>query len=129
MVLLNFGHLLTSEQIKATEGIIGQGFDAIIDVMVRLDLDQPFQPQIEGIFDSVIGHLNLESESYLINLPRLSDASAVVLAILHGRCGYSPPILRLKRMKDTVPPRYTVAEIVNLQAVRDKARIQRTGLQ
>jgi len=46
----------------------------------------------------------------------------VVLAELHGRCGYFPSILRLKPVAGSTPPRFEVAETVNLQAVRDTSR-------
>jgi hypothetical protein len=49
----------------------------------------------------------------------------VLLAELHGRCGYFPAAVRLRPVPDSVPPRFEVAEIVNLQAVREKARGRR----
>ena len=47
------------------------------------------------------------------------------LAELHGRMGYYPPVVRLRPVPDSLPPRYEVAEILNLQAVRDDARRKR----
>jgi hypothetical protein len=38
--------------------------------------------------------------------------------------GYFPPIIRLRPL-NTVPPRYEVAEILNLNAVREAARARR----
>ena len=46
----------------------------------------------------------------------------MVIAELHGRCGYFPAVLRLKPVPATTPPRFAVAEIINLQIVRDAAR-------
>ena len=48
--------------------------------------------------------------------------AALVMAELHGRCGYFPAVLRLKPVSDTTPLQFTVAEVVNLQVVRDAAR-------
>jgi len=48
-----------------------------------------------------------------------------VLAEIHGRCGYFPPIVRLRPIKDSLPPRFEVAEILNLNAVRETARTKR----
>jgi hypothetical protein len=49
-----------------------------------------------------------------------------VLAELHGRMGYFPPVLRLRPVEQALPPRYELAEVINLQAVRDSARKERT---
>jgi len=49
----------------------------------------------------------------------------VLLAELHGRCGYFPPCIRLRPAQGPVPPQYEVAEVLNLQAVRDAARQKR----
>ena len=66
------------------------------------------------------GHGNL-----IVNLPSLNFIAGLLLAELHGRMGYFPPILRLRPVSDSLPPRYEVAEILNLQAVRDAARAAR----
>jgi len=39
--------------------------------------------------------------------------------------GYFPPVLRLRPVKDALPPRFEPAEILNLQALRDQARSRR----
>jgi hypothetical protein len=49
----------------------------------------------------------------------------VLLAELHGRMGYFPAIVRLRPMPESVPPRFEVAEVINLQAVREHARLSR----
>jgi len=49
----------------------------------------------------------------------------VLLAELHGRMGYFPPIVRLRPVPNALPPRFEVAEIINLQAVREAARTRR----
>lgn len=60
------------------------------------------------------------------NQPSGLNFSAVVLtAELHGRMGYFPAVLRLKPVPGSVPPRFEVAEILNLQAVRSEARARR----
>jgi hypothetical protein len=60
-----------------------------------------------------------------VNPPGLAPATAALLAELHGRMGYFPSILRLRPVSGTTPTRYEVAEIINLQALRDAARLQR----
>jgi hypothetical protein len=39
--------------------------------------------------------------------------------------GYFPTIIRLRPVANATPPRFEVAELINLQAVRDRAREQR----
>ena len=47
------------------------------------------------------------------------------LAELHGRMGYFPASGRRRPLAGSLPPRFEVAEIINLQAVRDQARLRR----
>jgi hypothetical protein len=61
----------------------------------------------------------------VINPPALAPAALTLMAELHGRCGYFPPILNIRPVANSTPPRYEVAEIVNLQAIRDTARTLR----
>jgi hypothetical protein len=39
--------------------------------------------------------------------------------------GYFPACLRMRPVKDALPPRFEVAEIMNLQTLRDEARKRR----
>ncbi|MCL4266143.1 MAG: hypothetical protein KJ069_23235 [Anaerolineae bacterium] len=48
-----------------------------------------------------------------------------MLAELHGRMGYFPAIIRLKPIPDSLPPQFEFAEIINLQAIRDRSRTHR----
>jgi len=63
----------------------------------------------------------------LVNPPALSAVAVTLLAELHGRMGYFPPAVRLCPVEDALPPRYQVAEIINLQQQRNDARRQRQG--
>ena len=47
------------------------------------------------------------------------------LAEGHSRIGYFPAIVRLRPLAGSLPPHFEVAEIINLQAVRDQARLRR----
>jgi hypothetical protein len=39
--------------------------------------------------------------------------------------GYFPTCIRLRPVKDALPPRFEPAELLNLQALRDAARAKR----
>ena len=54
------------------------------------------------------------------------NANATLLAELHGRCGYFPAQLRLRPVPGSLPPRFEIAEVLNLQALRDAARERRS---
>jgi hypothetical protein len=58
----------------------------------------------------------------LVNLPSYNYAAALVLAELHGRAGHFPAVLRLRPVAGGATTEFEVAEIINLQAMRDAAR-------
>jgi len=61
----------------------------------------------------------------LVVPPALNFSAVALLAELHGRCGYFPAQVRLRPVQGSIPPRYEVAEILDLQAIRDAARGRR----
>jgi len=123
MVLLNFAHPLTAEQRASVERYSGQALERVIEVKTQLDHDQPCAAQVRQIVEAVgLSSEEWQSLPLAVNLPSLSVVAALIVAELHGRCGYFPAVLRLKPMPDTTPLQFAVAEIVNLQVVRDAAR-------
>ncbi len=64
----------------------------------------------------------------LVSLPELSTIAAAVLAELHGRMGYFPPVIRRRRIGGSPRVVFEVAEIVNLQELREEARLRRNTL-
>jgi hypothetical protein len=127
MILLNFAHPLTPEQIAQIEALSYQKIERVVEVPSQIDPQQPLAPQVVAMADAAgLTPQQWQTESILINLPSLNYSAALLLAELHGRMGYFPPCLRLRPVKDTLPPRFEVAEVLNLQAVRDAAR-QRRG--
>lgn len=57
-------------------------------------------------------------------LPSLTEIAGVVLAELHGRMGYFPTVIRRRRVSQA-PPEYELAEVIDLQAVREQSRTAR----
>ena len=128
MILINFAHPLTDEQKQQTESLTQQPITRLIERLAQFDLEQPFAAQAAALLDRTgLSATEWQQAPLLLNLPALNFGAAVVLAELHGRCGYFPPILRLRPVEGSLPPRYEVAEIVNLQAMRDMARKRRGG--
>jgi len=126
MLFINFSHPLTPSQRARIEELTGQTIGRVIDVPTQFDPARPFTEQAAELVNTV-GLLPQEWQALplLTNLPSLSVIAAVVLAELHGRMGYFPAILRLRPVAGSTPPQFEVAEILNLQAIRDQSRKNR----
>ncbi len=126
MILLNFSHPLTPEQLARIEALTGQPIDQHLSFKVHFSNAEPFLPQLAALVAQIpLTPEQWQSASLLVNPPSLNFITALLLAELHGRMGYFPPLVRLAPVEGSLPPRYQVAEILNLQAVRDAARKQR----
>jgi hypothetical protein len=126
MILLNFAHPLTDEQLEQIRSLTRQEVRRSVSLPVQFDPDRPFEPQLGALMARMPLSANeLQTERILVNPPSLNFITALLLAELHGRMGYFPPVVRLRPVEDSLPPRYEVAEILNLQAIRDAARRRR----
>ena len=126
MLILNFAHPLTEDQKAQIEALTGEAIERVIAVPVHFDNEQSFVPQLQDLMARIpLTPEEWQTARILVNPPSLNFITALVLAELHGRMGYFPPILRLRPVPGAVPPRYEVAEILNLQEVRDRARARR----
>ncbi len=126
MILINLSHPLTDAQRSQIETIAEQPITRIIEKMAQFDLSQPFAPQTAALVDALkLTPAQWQQEPLLLILPSLNFGAAALLAELHGRCGYFPPIVRTRPVSGSLPPRYEIAEVVNLQAIRDTAREKR----
>ena len=123
MILLNFGHPLTAEQLDAIQAAAGQDVNDVRPVKTQFDHERPFPEQVIELVNSLqITPTTWQTEPILINPPTLNVIAAALLAELNGRMGYFPAVVRLKPVPNSVSPRFTFAEIINLQAIRDIAR-------
>ncbi len=126
MLLLNLSHPLTPAQQAQIEQLTGRGIDRLIEIMPQFDHEQPFAEQILALVDAVgLSADEWQTTAIVVNPPGYAPAAATLLAELHGRMGHFPAIVRLRPAPGSTPTRYEVAEIVNLQAVRDSARFKR----
>lgn len=92
-------------------------------IAVQIDQDESLEEQVHAIVDSV----QLSSEEWhtrllLINPPGYAPAAFVLLAELHGRIGHFPSLIRLRPKPGPITT-YEVAELLNLQEVRERARM------
>lgn len=126
MILLNFSHPITDDQRSQIEALTGQTIAQIIAANPQFDEQQPFAPQLQALLAQVqLTPEQWQSEPILVVLPSLNFISAMLLAELHGRMGYFPPVVRTRPVANSVPRRYEVAELLDLQTVREAARKQR----
>lgn len=125
MLILNFTHPLTSEQRAQIEALAHTAIEEVRSIPVQIDQAGPLEPQIITIVETV----GLFSEEWqtlplLINPPGYAPAAFVLLAELHGRIGHFPSLIRLRPKPGPVTS-YEVAELLNLQAIREAARERR----
>jgi len=126
MLILNFAHPLTDEHRAQVEALTGQTIERVVEVESQIDPQQPLAPQIAAMADQAgLSSAEWQTLPLLVNPPALNFSAVTLLAELHGRCGYFPPCLRMRPSPKRAPPRYEVAEILDLQAVRDAARGKR----
>lgn len=126
MILLNFSHPVTPAQQAQIEALTEQRIDRTIDAMPQFDEQQPFTPQLQALLTQIeLTPAQWQSEPLLVVLPSLNFIAAALLAELHGRMGYFPPVVRTRPVANAVPRRYEIAEILDLQGVREAARGKR----
>ena len=126
MIILNFSHPLTPDQMNQVETLAGQPVTDVRHLPAQFDPDQPFAPQVTALADACA----LSSEEWqtlplVVNPPALNFIAVALLAELHGRCGYFPTTLRMRPVPGSTPRRFEVAELINLQGARDAARERR----
>ena len=126
MILINFAHPITDEQKQQIETLTAQKVDRVIEVNSQIDSKQPLVPQVVTMADQCgLSPVEWQTLPILVNPPSLHWVAVILLAELHGRCGYFPSHLRLRPVEGTVQAGYEVAEVLNLQEVRDRARAGR----
>jgi hypothetical protein len=126
VILINFGHPLTDEQRAQLDTLAGQPVERIVDVPTQFDHRHPFPDQVRALVDGLeLSPAEWQTLPILVNPPALNAIAVTLLAELHGRMGHFPAIVRLRPVANSPVTRYEVAEIVNLQAVRDAARGRR----
>lgn len=126
MILLNFSHPLTNEHLAQIETLIGKKVDQVIEVNSQIDPQQPLVPQVVTMAEQCgLSPVEWQTLPIMVNPPSLHWVAVTLLAELHGRCGYFPSHLRLRSMEGTIANGYEVAEVINLQRMRDEARSKR----
>lgn len=126
MYIINFSHPITQELIGQIERISQQKVEQVFTIPVEFDNKNDFTPQMQELMKKMsLTPLQLQTEPILVNLPSLNFIAALLLADLHGRMGYFAPVLRIRSVEGSTPRKFEVAEILDLQTVRDNNRKER----
>ena len=112
MLILNFTHPLTPEHITQIESLASLSTKDIKTIPVQIDQSEPLEAQ------------EWQTRPHLINPPGYAPVAFVLLAELHGRMGHFPTFIRLRPKADPITS-FEVAELLNLQTVREHARTYR----
>lgn len=125
MFILNFTHPLTTEQQTQIETLADIHIEDVRTIPVQINQAEPLEPQIVGLVNEVgLTAEEWQTQQILINPPGFAPAAFVLLAELHGHMGHFPTLIRL-RPKPGPVTMYEVAELLNLQAIREQARYRR----
>lgn len=125
MLLLNYAHPLTAEQREQLTALLGAAPE-VRDIPSQVDRARPLAQVAVELADAAgLTAGAWQTTPLAINPPSLAPVALALLAELHGRCGYFISILNIRPAAGALPPRYEVAEVVALQALRDTARSRR----
>lgn len=126
MILLNFSHPLSAEQLLIAESLVSSKFSSIIDIKTHLNHQTSFPSQVKKLVSDIsLTSQQWQNSKILVVPPSLSIISCILLSELHGRMGYFPAVLRVKPVPGSTPPVFEPAEVLNLQAIRDASRENR----
>jgi hypothetical protein len=125
MLLLNYAHPLTDANLDQVAALAGDRPE-VRDIVVQIDRDRPLAEVAEEMAEAAgLSSAEWQTRPLLLNPPGLAPLTLALIAELHGRCGHFPALLNIRPVAGANPPRYEVAEIVNLQMLRDAARGRR----
>ena len=126
MILLNFSHPLTDAQRQQIESLTGTPIASVIAAHPQFDEQQPFAPQLAELMNQIeLTPEQWQGEPILVLLPSLNFIAALIIAELHGRMGYFPTVVRTRPVANSLPRRFEVAEVLDLQAFREMSRTKR----
>ncbi len=89
---------------------------------LSINEEEPLEPQVATLIDAV-DHTGPDwhTRDILVNPPGYAPAALLLLAVIHGRIGHFPTLIRM-RPKHASVTTYEVIELLNLQTIRDTTR-------
>lgn len=125
--VINYAHPFTDQQLVTLTDLVRET-PTVCEVVTHIDRHQPMADVARRLADAAqLAPQAWQTERIILNPPALAPLALALLAEIHGRCGYFPPVLNIRPVGDALPPMFEVGEIINLQQLRDQAREQRTA--
>lgn len=122
LVLLNFGRELTGKPQQQIEQRLGERVHKVLPLSSKFDDERPFGPQCIALLDDLGWTPQMwETRPLLVIPPGYAPAALTLISLLHGRRGHFPAMARLRPETTGLTTEYVLAEIVNLQALRNAA--------
>jgi hypothetical protein len=124
MLLLNYAHPLTEEQLARIAELLGAAPE-LHEVKTQIDQALPLAPQVAALANAA----GLAPEQWrpplIINPPGLAPAAVALIAEIHGRMGHFPTLLRLRPAQVGPTTTFEVVELIDLHVLREAARERR----
>lgn len=126
MILLNYAHPLTELQLRQLVAALGDT-PQIHQITSQIERSQPLAEVAAALADAApLDAQAWQTSPLLLNPPSLAPLALALVAEIHGRCGYFPPILNIRPLAGAVPPQYELGELVDLNQIRQIARARRS---
>lgn len=123
MIVLNFAHPLTYEHLRKIETLTGRRPERVIEIPSQINPGDPLPPQVRSLADAcALSVREWQTLPILVNPPSLNFSAVALIAELHGRMGYFPAIIRIRPVSNSTLPQFEVAEVIDLQRMRDEIR-------
>lgn len=125
VLLLNYAHPLSEAQLAQLARAVGEP-PVVRELTAQVDRARPLAEVARELADAAgLSAAEWQTTPLLLNPPSLAPVALALVAELHGRCGGFPAILNVRPVAGSVPTRYELAEVLNLQTQREAARATR----
>jgi len=126
MVLLNFAHSLTEEDVSGIAALAGRTPKSVVHIAPEFVGSLPLVPQVRRVVDEVgFSQKEWQNTSLLVCLPLDPAAAAIFVAEIAGRHGRTPTIVRF--VQDAQKGRLVPFELVSLHQVRKETTQAQKG--
>ena len=128
MILINFAHPLSDDQLNAIEGLCAAGISRVIAVPTQFEQARGYAEQTAELVDAAgLSATEWQAERLIVVPPSLAAIACLAVAEIHGRAGYFVPIVRMSPRPGSVPPVFDAVELLDLASQREVARARRSG--
>jgi len=125
MYIINFSHPIAEDALHAIKAHVGSEI-TVLPVDVHVDRSISVSEHAVRIVAAVpLTAEQWQTESLAIIPPGLSVLACTVLTEIHGRAGYFVPLVVMRPVAQSVPPRFEFHQIIDLFSQREHARQHR----